>query len=235
MIVKIKSKKIIAQETILVDFDITDKEINFKPGQFCSVVLLKPPYNDEHGGKRFFSILNSPNEKRVLTIATRLSDSAFKKSLQEMKIGSEVEIGVISGKFVLPENTSLPLVFIAGGIGITPFISMLRYIKEESLDYKITLLYSNRNRETSAFLDELENFAKENQKFKLVLTINEDKNWHGEKRFIDFQFIKDYVAGLFSCLYYTAGPVPMVKTITSALKLIGINFSNIKTENFVGY
>ncbi|MDZ7379022.1 MAG: FAD-dependent oxidoreductase, partial [candidate division KSB1 bacterium] len=73
----------------------------------------------------------------------------------------------------------------AGGIGITPFISMLRYINEESLNYKITLIYSNSDRASTPFLEELQNMAKKNPSFKLILTMTQDPEWEGEKRRVE--------------------------------------------------
>jgi ferredoxin-NADP reductase len=235
MRVKIKNKKEIAKNTLLVDFDISEKEISFKPGQYFFITLINPPYTDKKGNQRHFSIVNSPNERGVLTMTTRIRDSAFKRSLFEIPVGAEVEIGIINGSFILPDDESQPIVFIAGGIGITPFISMLRYVSEEDLDYKITLLYSNRDRESTAFLGELKNIAKNNPKFGLVLTMTDDSEWRGEKRRIDAQFIKEYIPEPKSCFYLIAGPPTMVKATHDILSGVGVEQRNIKAEDFSGY
>lgn len=234
MIAKIAAKKEVALDTLQVDFE-TGEKVAFVAGQFMTIVLLNPPYNDEKGIRRHLSIASSPNE-RGLSLVTRLRDTAFKKSLKAMPIGSEVEITAISGHFVLPEDTSKPLVFIAGGIGITPFISMLRYLKEEGLDYQVTLIYSNRARESTVFLEELEQLAKEKPNFKLVLTMTDDPSWEGEKRAVNEEFIKSYIRGdLNGNIFYVVGPPSMVKAVYDQLKNIGIESSNIKIENFTGY
>jgi len=235
MRVKIKNKKEVAKSTLLVDFDISENKINFKPGQYFFITLINPPHTDKKGNQRHFSIVNSPNEKGILTMATRIRDSAFKRSLLEIPVGTEVEIGIINGSFILPDNKSQPIVFIAGGIGITPFISMLRYISQENLDYKIILLYSNRDRESTAFLEELENIAKNNPRFKLILTMTDDLKWQGEKRRINAQFIKEYISKPKSRLYLIAGPPIMVKAVYDVLSEISVNQKNIKTDNFSGY
>ena len=131
---------------------------SFMAGQYCFVTLPNLLYPDDRLGKRHFSIVNSPNEKGIITIATRLRDSGFKKTLNELPLGSEVNLGPIAGAFTLPTDFKRPLVFIAGGIGITPYMSMLRYISEEKLPYKITLIYSNRDKNTTAYFDEISNF-----------------------------------------------------------------------------
>jgi len=232
---KIKNREEIAQGTLLVNLDLLGQDIDFIPGQYFSLTLPNMPYHDKKGKSRFFSIVNSPDEKGILTIATRISDSAFKKSLKEIPIGTEVEIGYILGEFVLPDDTSRPIVFITGGIGITPMISMLRHIKANNLAYKITLIYSNRNREAAAFLSELEALEKQNSNFKLISTLTGDPNWPGEKRRIDIDFIKEYLLDYKFLLYYISGPPEMVSAIKKVLTNAGIGKRNIKTENFLGY
>lgn len=168
-------------------------------------------------------------------MATRLSDSAFKKSLQELPIGTDVEIGSIGGSFVLPEDTLRPLVFIAGGIGITPYMSMLQYIKEKNLPYTITLLYSNRDKQSAAFLEELEILAKEIPQFRLIAIMTQDEKWTGEKRYIDKTILNEYFPTIDENTYYVAGPPKMVDGLTKTLEDAGVKTEHIKSENFAGY
>ena len=150
---KIKERKEIASGTLLVVFDLLGVSLEFKPGQFFFVELIDPPEKDEKGARRQFSFVNSPSENGVITMATRQTDSAFKRSLAVMPLGSEVEVGDIGGGgFTLPDEENRPLVLVAGGIGITPFISMTRYVAEAGLKHHISLLYSNRDRQSTAFL-----------------------------------------------------------------------------------
>ena len=152
---KIAEKREVAKGTLYVVFDLLGHEVDFKPGQYFWVTLVDPPYDDEKGPKRHISVATSPNDRGVLALCTRLRDSAFKRSLAELPVGTEVEVEDPKGSFALPEDTDPPYVFIAGGIGITVFRSMLRYIGEEKLPHRVTLVYSNRDRESTAFLDEL--------------------------------------------------------------------------------
>lgn len=232
---KIVDKKIIAVNTLWVKFDLLGKEINFKPGQYFYLSLVNSPYKDLRGNERHFSIVNSPNQKTIIEMATRISDSAFKKSLDEASIESEVEIGMIGGSFILPKSVEKPLIFISGGIGITPFMSMLKFINEGKLLYKIILIYSNRNKESTAFFEELNNVFKENQNLKVIFTMTDNNEWQGEKRIIDGQFIKDYVSDLENSVFMTAGPPKMVEAIVKILKDLGIKSKNIVSENFTGY
>src|ERR671934_1673984 len=156
MLAKIKEKVDVAQGTLLVLFDLQGEQVDFRPGQYFWVTLLEPPYDDDKGPRRHITVVTSPTERGVLGLATRVRDTAFKRSLAELPEGTEVDVEEPKGSFALPEPTDRPYVFVAGGIGITVFRSMLRYIADEELPYRVTLLYSNRNRAAAAFLDELE-------------------------------------------------------------------------------
>lgn len=234
MLGRIKSKEVVAEGTLQVTFEVIEP-VSFKPGQYVFVNLPKLHYPDERGARRQFSINNSPNHPDHLTITTRLSESGFKKTLKELPEGSEVELGPIAGVFTLPEDTSKPLVLIAGGIGITPFMSMLEYIKEQSLPYNVTLLYSNRNQASSAYLNELEELADTLPNLKLILTMTEDNLWTGEKRMINSAFIKEYFPNVNNNYYMVVGPPAMVEAVEKALREAGVRVENIKTENFTGY
>lgn len=234
MLGEIIDKKQVAQGTLQVTFEISET-FTFKAGQYCFVTLPDLLYPDDRGGKRHFSILNSPNEREIITIATRIRDSGFKRTLNELPIGSKVNIGPIAGAFTLPDDIQRPLVFIAGGIGITPYMSMLRYIKEGNLPYKITLIYSNRDKNSTAYFDELQNFKLQISNYKLILTMTEDSSWTDEKRRIDAQFIKDYIENLNEPLYFVVGPPPMVEAVQRVMFEAGVLPENIKIENFTGY
>lgn len=235
MLAKIKVKREIARGTLYVVFDLLGERVDFLPGQFFFVTLKDPPYRDQKGDRRHFSIVNSPKETGILAMATRLRDSAFKRSLAELPLGSEVEVGPIAGNFVLPQKTTLPLVFVAGGIGITPFISMLCFLKEETWPNQVTLFYSNKDRVSSAFLTELEAESRENSRFKMIATMTEDKRWPGEKQRLEAALIKRYLASLEGKLFFLAGPPAMVEALSAGLKAIGVPSSFLKTERFLGY
>lgn len=234
MLGRLKSKEEIAKGTLKVVFEVSEP-FSFKAGQYCFITLKNLIYPDDRGPKRHFSIVNSPNDGGIITFTTRLTDSGFKKTLNELPIGDGVELGPIAGVFTLPEDTKRPLVFIAGGIGITPFMSMLKYVKEEKLPYTISLVYSNRDQSSTAFYSEIQDLAKQIPNLKLILTMTEDLNWPGEKRKIDSQFIKDYFPDVNAQHYFVVGPPPMVEAIGKALQKAGVLPDNIKVENFTGY
>lgn len=219
---KIGLIKEIAQNTAGVDFELP-KKFSFKAGQYVSVTL--PSLKDLEIREQFrdFSIASSPNELPRLSISFRISESIFKKTLLGMSPGDEVVIDGPAGIFTLPDKTERPLVFIAGGIGIDPFRSMLKFVTEENLPYRITLAYFNRDSESAAYLAELKAISEKNPMIKMV-------NFFGplEER---------HISGLASsgAIWYIAGPPGMVRAARGILEKIGIMETDIKTEEFSGY
>ncbi|MDD3718957.1 MAG: FAD-dependent oxidoreductase [Actinomycetota bacterium] len=233
---EIKNKVEVAENTLQVDYDLRGELIEFKPGQFFVVDLIDPPYEDERGSRRHFSIVNSPNEKETITMVTRLRDSAFKRSLREMPTGSEVEIGKIGGDdFTLPEDTARPLAFIAGGIGIAPFMSMIRYEMEEGLGFRIVLFYSNRKRQAAPFLEELGERASGNDRLELVITMTDDPSWEGETGRIDGEFLEAHLQDPASYTFYVAGPPEMNKAVSAEVEKLGVDKEFIMASDFAGY
>lgn len=233
---RIKDRKEVAKGTIEVTFDLLGKQINFQPGQIFSITLINPPFFDEKGARRHFSLVNSPNEGNIITMATRVRDSAFKKSLSQMPLGSEVEIDdTARGDFILPVKTTRPLVMIAGGIGITPYMSMFKFINEEKLPFKIILIYSNRDKSSAAYFNKLQQLQKENPNIKVVFSMTEDQAWKSEKRRIDADLTQEYARKMEDPIYYLSGPPAMVEAVKNSLTKAGIKNSNIKSESFSGY
>ena len=225
-----------AKGTLFVVFDLLGEDVDFRPGQYFWVTLLDPPYEDERGPRRHITVATSPNDRGVLGLATRLRDTAFKRSLAELAVGAEVEVEHPKGDFVLPAETDLPYVFVAGGIGITVFRSMLRYIAEEDLPHRVTLVYSNRDRESTAFLDELTELALAHENIDLVLTMTADEGWEGESRYIGPELLRDHLDGdLAGYRYLLAGPPAMVESVTESLREARIPEERIHPERFSGY
>ena len=232
----VKEKQQIAKGTLLVTFDLLGEEVDFQPGQYFFVTLPDLGHEDERGLRRHITVVTSPNEKGVLGLATRLRDTAFKNTLQEISVGTEVEVEPPKGKFVLPEETSRPLVFIAGGIGITVFRTMLRYIHEERLPYRVTLVYSNRDVESSAFLDELQALEGELPDYRLILTMTDDPSWDGDTRRIDADWVREHFEGdLNRYTFMVAGPPEMAESVHGDLLAAGVDEANVTADRFSGY
>lgn len=233
---RIKEKREVAKGTLLVVFDLLGEELDFRPGQYFWVELLDPPYQDERGSRRHISAVTSPTERGVIGLCTRLRESAFKRSLAELPVGAEVDVEQPKGDFVLPENASRPLVFVAGGIGITVFRSMLRYIAEEDLPHRVTLIYSNRDRESTPFLEELSELERARANVDVVLTMTEDASWNGETRRIGPELLRDHLADdLPSYAYLVAGPPAMVDAAVGTLHAAEVPEDRVLADRFSGY
>jgi ferredoxin-NADP reductase len=233
---EIKEKRLVAKGTMMVVFDLLGREVDFTAGQYFWVTLVDPPYDDEKGPRRHISVVTSPNERGVLGLCTRLRESGFKRSLRELPVGAEVDVEEPKGTFLLPEDTTRDYVFIAGGIGITVFRCMLRYIAEEQLPHRVTLVYSNRDCESAAFLDELLELERASPDFQLVLTMTDDTAWDGESRQIGAALLREHLGDeLQSFTYLIAGPPPMVDGVVETLKDAGVPEEQIRPDRFSGY
>jgi ferredoxin-NADP reductase len=233
---QIKEKQDVAKGTLFVTFDLLGEEVDFRPGQYFFVTLPDVGHQDDRGLRRHITVVTSPNEKGVLGLATRMRDSAFKRTLRELPVGTEVEVEPPKGKFVLPDDPSQPLVFVAGGIGITVFRSMLRYVRDQKLPYRVTLIYSNRDRESTAFLDELRELEQELPDMRLILTMTQDPGWKGETRKVDAKFFRDYLGDdLSDYTFLVAGPPAMAEAMQRTLLEAGVDDENVIAERFSGY
>jgi ferredoxin-NADP reductase len=233
----IKEKREVAEGTLLVLFDLQGREVDFRPGQYFWVELPGRGHRDERGLRRHITIVTSPTERGVLGLCTRLRDSAFKRTLTELAVGDEVEVEEPKGTFVLPEDADRPYVFVAGGIGITVFRSMLRYVADEGVPYRVTLIYSNRDRPGTPFLGELAELEQRIPGLRVVLTMTEDPEWEGERRRLnDASVFHDHLgADLGAYTYLVAGPPAMVDAVVETLKAAGIDEEQIVPDRFAGY
>lgn len=219
------ARKEVAESTIEVSFK-RPAGFEFIAGQYCQIVIPQLLFTDPKGNSRVFSIASSPNDKERVVIAFRNSSSGFKRTLIESPEGQEIIIkGPFGRDFKLPEDLSSRAVFIAGGIGITPFLSMSRFATEEKLALPITLIYANRDEKSMAYKKEFEDMASNNPNFTI-------KNKFG---LLNEQFIRENVKDAPLAQWYTAGPPPMVGAALNILSLLKVEPSRIHTEKFTGY
>ena len=223
----------VAKGTLLVTFAV-DGYPEYRPGAYFWVELPDRGHTDEKGLRRHISLVTSPTED-VVGLATRLRDTAFKRTLAELEVGDAVEVEEPKGSFLLPEETDAEYVFVAGGIGITVFRSMLRYIRDARTGHRVTLVFSNRDRESAAFLDELKELELEVPELKLVLTMTDDDGWEGDTRRIDAAMLGDHLGDLGTYRYLVAGPPPMTKAVVEALHDAGVPESQVAADSFSGY
>jgi ferredoxin-NADP reductase len=234
--VKIKEKKEIANGTLEV---IVEKPegFEFRAGQFADYTLIDPPETDDEGNTRGFSFITAPYEDH-LGLATRLRDTAFKRVLQSLEVGSELKLDGPYGDFTLHKNESKPAVFVMGGIGVTPVRSMIAQATHDKTGHKITLLHSNKTPADAPFQDDFRELAKENPNFTFVPVASDSApdDFDGERGLINAELIKKYVADFDNTIFYLAGPPGMVKAMRSILvDELKTDEDNIKTEEFDGY
>jgi ferredoxin-NADP reductase len=235
--VRLRKKEEVAEGTMAFHFE-KPVGFQFKPGQFANFTLLNPPETDAEGNVRTLSIASAPFEEDLMC-ATRMRDSAFKRVLKTMPLGTEIKLGGPFGSFTLHSDTSRPGVFLAGGIGITPFRSMILHASRSRLVHHLRLFYSNRRPEDAAFLKELEGIEKENRRYRFIGTMTEmeksNRKWEGTTGFIDKQMLSNNTGDLKGSIYYVAGPSTMVSAIGRVLADLGISEDDIRSEEFAGY
>src|SRR6266446_8286374 len=211
---------------------------DFKPGQSADLILLNPPETDSEGNIRTFSIASAPFEDQ-LRFATRMRDTAFKRSLKKAPLGTVVKMDSAMGSFTLHKNSAKPAVFLAGGIGITPFSSIVRQADHDRPLHKLYLFYSNRRPEDAPFIEVLQNLEKTNSNFFFIPTMTEmacsKKTWNGETGRIDQEMLSKYLNDLRGPIYSIAGPPAMVTRMRRMLVSSGVDEDDIRTDEFAGY
>lgn len=210
----------------------------FAAGQAVYLTLpdLKPA--DGRGRVRIFSIASAPQDPE-LVIATRLTGTGFKQGLSSLPLGTPIEIEGPYGDLVLHQDPARPAVFLAGGIGITPFHSMIRDATERALPHRLLLFFANRAVEDAAFLPDLRQLKKQNPRFKLIATLTgtqaSDTDWNGERGPITREMISRHIGDLAAPVYYLAGPPAMVSAMQALLRNAGVKAKDVRSETFLGY
>ncbi|HEY7388788.1 MAG TPA: FAD-dependent oxidoreductase [Bryobacteraceae bacterium] len=240
-LVTLASRREVALRTLA--FEITRPPgFQFKAGQTADLTWVDPPETDGEGNTRTFSIASAPHEPQLL-FATRLRDTAFKRVLEKTALGTTLRMEGPFGDLTLHNNAGRPAVLIAGGIGITPFRSIVRRAANEKLPHKILLFYANTGPENAAFLEEFTAIAKDNPNFTFIPTIDQPSpSWQGETGRISAEMLTKhmnviaspeyYVAGP---IYYVAGPPAMVTAVRIVLSNAGIDDDDVRSEEFAGY
>lgn len=204
------------------------KNFDYKPGQYLTLEL---DVEDPEGNTRPLSIASSPTEDFIL-ISTKIRDTPFKQKLVTLKVGDKVKAMGPMGNFILKEDAK-DIVFLGGGIGITPFRDMIKYATDKKLSIKMTLLYSNKTAADICYRDEWPLFEKQNPNLKVVHTITDDAGWQGRKGRINESLIKEFSSA--DTLFYICGPPAMVSGLFELLKSMNVPLSSIKMEKFAGY
>ena len=201
---------------------------DFQAGQALTLSLIEPPA-EPNSAQRIFSLASAPGDSE-LAVATRMrAGSAFKRALQALPLGSKVKIRGPRGVMTLHEDQARAAVFIAGGIGITPFMSMLRQAAHDRIARPLLLLYSNRRPQDAPFLAELEAMAHAIPAFRLLARMTDAQG------LVDASTLRSFVGGAAAPIYYLAGPPAMVDAMKAIARHAGAADSDVRSEEFYGY
>jgi ferredoxin-NADP reductase len=214
-----------------------NKKIKNKPGQYMEWTLpaVRP---DTRGNRRYFTLASSPTENFArLGVRFYPNGSTFKSTLGNLKVGDKIIGGQLSGDFILPKNKNKKLAFLAGGIGVTPFRSMIKYLIDQNESRDVVMLYSNKTFEEVAY-KELFDEAREKLNIKTVYTLSDmeklPNDWNGERGFINETMLKKNIPDYKEREFYISGSHGMVTAFKDMLQKIGVPKSHIKTDFFPG-
>jgi ferredoxin-NADP reductase/nitrite reductase/ring-hydroxylating ferredoxin subunit len=227
------------------------RSLDYTAGQYAYFDIGEVK-DDLKGPIRHFTIASSPTEDFIM-ISTRIRDTPYKKRLSSIEEGVRVKVRGPEGKFVLHEDYSKAAVFLSGGIGVTPFRSIIKYATDKQLPVKIVMFDSNRNKQNILYKKEFDEWANANKNLRLVYTITEDEDrgqqstssssssaWKGERGRIDREMLTKHLTSndydINRSIFYVCGPPAMLnamkKTLENELK---ITKDRIKVEEFTGY
>jgi ferredoxin-NADP reductase len=234
---KLKAQKTLCDGTTAFYFE-KPAAFEFEAGQFFNFTLLSPGETDLEGNTRALSIASAPHERNLM-VAMRLRSTAFKRSLNSLPPGTELLLQGPYGWMTLPRHTTRPAVLLAGGIGITPFRSLVWSEAESMSARRILLFYSVRVPEEAAFLEELQELERYNGRYKLICTVTQPEkakmHWRGETGRISMEMLSKWIPDLSVPVYYIAGPPGMVTGVRQMLIGAGVAEEDIRAEEFCGY
>jgi ferredoxin-NADP reductase len=230
---KAKIKKIIQETKEVKTFVLeTKEEYSFVAGQYANFTIEK----DKGKESRIFSISRAPDEKNI-SFTTIISDSYFKQRINSFVGGEEIEVSEAMGTFTLEKSKGEGIVFLVGGIGITPVKSILEFLDNKKEKRDITLLYSNKTIERIVFKEKLEKINENWDLLKIIHFISQEENIpkEYEKGRINKEMIENYVGDIASKTFYIVGPPAFAKAMKEITKEKHLLETHIITEDFSGY
>ncbi|HSX44809.1 MAG TPA: FAD-dependent oxidoreductase [Candidatus Saccharimonadales bacterium] len=204
-----------------------NKPVDYQAGQFTEIKL---PHNhvDDRGDKRWFTISASPTD-HLISITTKFSEpsSSFKQQLIKLLPGTPLHLADPMGDFVLPKDKSIPLVFVAGGMGITPMHSMVKFLTDQKLKRKIQLIYATQTPTDQLWLNLFEAYCSK----VTLLSRQED----GDKANLTADQILQLTKPTDSSRIYLSGPEPMIENLVEQFDKLKIDSNRLVTDYFPGY
>jgi ferredoxin-NADP reductase len=235
-VLQLKAKKRVAPD--IVDFVLAPSQrLVFEPGQYMEVTLGHAPA-DTRGNRRYFTLASSPTEAAVrLGIRFYPDGSTFKRALYALDGRTPLLGGQIAGDFTMPRDPSKKLLFIAGGIGITPYRSMLKYLLDTGQARDIIVLYAAHSADEIIYRDVL-NAAQEKFGTRTICTLTDPaavpRDWSGIIGRVDAAMLRAAVPDLPERTCYISGPPEMVRASEQALRHLGVQRRHIKKDFFPG-
>lgn len=232
-------KEQLTSDTFSFYFKRNGQERQFVPGQYYEMKLdIKNA--DERGDSRVFTISSSPTDTEFITITTRIIQSSFKLELVKLTKGQMVQFNGPWDDLNFDEKDSRPHVFLAGGIGITPYHSIVKYSLDRKIDIPMILFASWKNKDEMVFDDFFRDANNHLENFTYVPTITDEEglgngNWDGEKGRINEEMLKKYIYDVKNSKYFFSGPPAMVVVLKGTVVALGVPKENIIAEEFEGY
>ena len=215
-----------------------DRPLSFVPGQYMEWTLGHPD-PDSRGNRRYFTMASSPTELEV-RVGVKIPErpSSYKRAMLEMEAGTTMVAGQLAGDFTIPRDAGQPLVFIAGGIGITPFRSIVHDLLDRKERRTLTLLYSNRHADEIAYTDVFERASREiglRTIYTLTDAAHAPAGWSGSLGRIDAALIRAEIPDYAGRMFYLSGPNAMVEGFERTLLDMGVSPSRIRKDFFPGF
>lgn len=238
LLLKLKEKTQIAKDTYEFSFVTDQDELDFHPGQYLEWTLGHK-WPDTRGNRRYFTIASSPlDEELRIGVKFYPESSSYKKALLNLEQGGTIVASQLAGDFTMPHNKNTKLCFIAGGIGVTPFESMINYMLEHKQKRDVVVFYSNKTPADIAYMDTFTKAKNElgiNTIYAISDTSSVPTNWSGKVGIIDKNMIMTSMPDYKERMYFISGPYSMITSFKDMLLSIGIPRSQIKTDFFPGF
>ncbi len=237
MRIRLREQRYETADVLSFIFDLGGKTLEYRAGQYIHYELDALAIPDERGKRRHFTISSSPTDKGILMFTTRMRGSGFKETLRNAPKGYELSCETPLGEFVLQEGDSERYhVFIAGGIGVTPYRSILRHALRGHEPLNVVMLYFNRSSKDIVFRRELEDISRDMPTVSLIHVLSEpDLGWVGEQGTLNEALLRRWVLYVDESLFWISGPPLMVQAFNQVLLQVGVKEESIRTDRFSGY
>lgn len=236
-VTRLLGRRLVAEDTLAFEL-ARPPGYTYQAGQSARVRLLVPPHSDAAGDTRELTLASAPCADTLLFVV-RLRPTGFKQSLPALPLGAAIALDEADGDLVLHEDGSRAAVFVAGGVGITPFLSMVHQALHDALPHAMHLFYANRRPETAAFLPDLQALQRQHANFHLIATMTAPETsarpWRGERGHIGPQLLARHLPDARHPVYYLAGPPALTLDVLDVLEDMGVEGGSVKSVEFDGY